>query len=252
MKTEPFICPHPTFGPPSNDVKQDQIAAARKRSIFIAFTCALCFWLSASKAQEYVFDPSYCASVIANGAVRSGAEETHNKYLGQINNNVNTINTNVSSVVLAQTIIYNGLANVNSALKDGLAVKNLSVIIADMVNYLNQCLIMARSQPELLLFAQKIEQQMQQRAVALVGDVSGYVLKEGDNVLADYNSRDQLLRKVTMQLQVIDGLAYGAYRAMYWAKERGIIASINPYQTWINTDIDHANQIILNAKYLKQ
>jgi hypothetical protein len=213
---------------------------------------ALCFWLSAAKAQEYVLDPSYFESVTVNGAMRSGAEQTHDKYLGQINNNVNIINTNASSVVLAQTMIYNGLANVNSALKDGLAVKNLSVIVADMLNYLNQCLVMAKSQPELLLFAQNIEQQMQQRAVALVSDVSGYVLKEGDDVLADYNSRDQLLRKVTLQLQVIDGLAYGAYRAMYWAKERGIIASLNPYQAWINKDLTLANQIILNAKYLKQ
>jgi len=218
----------------------------------IILLLALCFWLSAARAQEYVYDPMYCESVIVNAADRSGAEETHDKYLGQINNNVNTINTNASSVVLAQTMIYNGLANVNSALKDGLAVKNLSIIVADMLNYLNQCLVMAKQQPELLLFAQNIEQQMQQRAVALVSDVSGYVLKEGDNVLADYNSRDQLLRKVTMQLQVIDGLAYGAYRAMYWAKERGIIASLNPFQAWINQDVSKANQIILNAKYLKQ
>jgi len=219
---------------------------------YLILLFALCFSLSALKAQEYVYDPMYCESVIVNAADRSAAETTHNHYLGQINNNVTTINTNVSSVVLAQTIIYNGLANVNSALKDGLAVKNLSVVIADMVNYLNQCLVMAKDRPELLLFAQNIGQQMQQRAVALVSDVSGYVLKEGDNVLADYNSRDQLLRKVTMQLQVIDGLAYGAYRAMYWAKERGIIASVNPYQAWINKDLSLGNQIIANAKYLKQ
>lgn len=221
-----------------------------KRILLILLPFA--FYLSPCKAQEYVFDPAYFESVVANAGVRSGAEETHNKYLGQINDNLNTINTNASSVVLAQTIIYNGLANVNSALKDGLAVKNLSVVVADMLNYLNQCLALAKQQPELLLFAQNIQQQMQQRAVALVSDVSGYVLKEGDNVLADYNSRDQLLRKVTMQLQVMDGLAYGAYRAMYWAKERGIIASINPYQAWINKDVSKANQIILNAKYLKQ
>jgi len=219
--------------------------------VFLLLLLALCFKLSAS-AQEYVFDPAYCESVIANGAVRSSAESAHNNYLDKVNGNLNTINTNASSVVLAQTIIYNGLANVNSALKDGLAVKNLSVVVADMLSYLNQCLAMGKQQPELLLFAQNIEHQMQQRAVALVGDVSGYVLNEGGNVLADYNSRDQLLRKVTMQLQIIDGLAYGAYRAMYWAKERGIIASVNPYQAWINKDASKANQIILNAKYLKQ
>ena len=220
-----------------------------KRFIYILLPFA--FYLSPCKAQEIVFDPQHCEAVIENGVVRSSAESTHNNYLGKINGNLNTINTNVSSVVLAQTIIYNGLANVNSALKDGLAVKNLAVIIADMVNYLNQCLALAKSQPELLLFASNIEQQMHARALALVSDVSGYVLKEGSNVLADYNSRDQLLRKVTMELQTIDGLAYGAWRAMYWAKERGIIASLNPFQAWINRDLNLANQIIFNAKYLK-
>ena len=218
----------------------------------IFFFSMLCFSLSVVRAQQIVFDPQHCETVIENGVVRSSAESTHNSYLKKIDGNLNTMNTNVSSVVLAQTIIYNGLANVNSALKDGLAVKNLSVVIADMVNYLNQCLELARSQPELMLFATNIEQQMQTRAIALVSDVSGYVLKEGSNVLADYNSRDQLLRKVTQQLQIMDGLAYGAYRAMFWAKERGIIASLNPFQAWIDRDFSFANQIINNAKYLKK
>lgn len=212
----------------------------------------LCLSFFQTEAQEVVFDPQHFTAVIENGLMRSSAESTQNQYLGKINGNLNTMNTNVSSVVLAQTIIYNGLSNVNSALKNGLAVKNLSVIIADMITNLNQCLEMAKTEPYLLLFAQNIEQQMQTRAITLVSDVSGYVMKEGDNVLADYNARDQLLRKVTQQLQIIDALSYGAYRAMFWAKERGLIASLNPYQAWINKDLNLANQITANAKYLRQ
>jgi len=171
--------------------------------------------------------------------------------LGKINNNLNTINLNVGSVVTAQTIIYNGLANVNSALKDGLAVKNMAVLTSDMIAYLEQCLALAKAQPYLLLFATGIEHEMQIRALGLVSDVSGYVLKEGDNVLADYNSRDHLLKKVTQQLQILDALAYGAWRAMFWAKERGILASINPWENYINRDKLFVQQIIGNAKYLQ-
>jgi hypothetical protein len=87
---------------------------------------------------------------------------------------------------------------------------------------------------------------------ALVSDISGFVLKEGNNMLADYNARDQLLRKIIQQLQIIDGLSYGAWRAMYWAAERGVLASANPFANWINKDKNFANQIIINAKYLKQ
>jgi hypothetical protein len=182
---------------------------------------------------------------------RSAAEATHNQDLGNINNRLDDINTDVGAVVLAQTIIYNALSNVNSALKNGMALRNMYVLTNDMVSHLNQCLELAKQQPYLLLFASGIENEMQTRAITLLDDVSGYILKEGNNVLADFNSRDQLLKKVTDQLHILDGLAYGAWRTMFWANQRGIIASVNPYQNWINHDKNFVAQIIGNAKYLK-
>ncbi|MFD2865111.1 hypothetical protein [Mucilaginibacter antarcticus] len=216
------------------------------------FLAAFAFSLSPCLAQQYVIDYQHLIAVSQNAAVRSSAELTHDQYLGKINNNINDLNTNVGSVILAQTMIYQGLSNVNSALKDGLAVKNIAVIIADMTGYINQALIMARSEPYLLVFAGNMAGEMRTRSLALVTDVSGYVLKEGNNVLADYNARDQLLRKVITQLQILDGLAYGTWKAMYWAKERGVIASLNPFANFISQDIRIVDQIIQNAKYLKQ
>lgn len=218
-------------------------------------TCLICLYclmtICCASAQQYVIDPWHLNAVAQNAAVRSSAESTHEQYLGKINNNINDLNTNVGAVVLAQTMIYEGLSNVNSALKNGLAVKNMAVTVADMTYYINQALAMARSEPYLLTFANNVSAEMRRRALALVSDVSAYVLKDGNNVLADYNSRDELLRKVTQQLQILDGLAYGAWKAMYWAKERGIIASINPYAGFINQDKSFVTQIIQNAKYLK-
>lgn len=221
------------------------------KNIILFLLSAFGFTLSA-QAQQYVFDPKYFVSVEANQAVRMSAEQTHSQYLGKINNNIEDLNTNVGSVVLAQEMIYNGLSNVNSALKDGLEVKYMATITADMINYLDQALALGKSDPYLLLFASGIANEMKVRAVGLVSDVSAYVLKSGNNVLADYNTRDQLLKKVTTTLQILDGLAYGAWRAMYWAKERGIISSINPWQNYINKDKYFVQEIINNAKYLKQ
>jgi hypothetical protein len=204
------------------------------------------------QAQEYVIDFQHLIAVSQNAAVRSSAEVTHDQYLGKINNNINDLNTNVGSVVLAQNMIYEGLSNVNSALKEGLAVKNIAVIIADMTGYINQTLAMAKSEPYLLIFAGNLAAEMRIMSLALVTDISGYILKEGNNVLADYNSRDQLLHKVITQLQILDGLAYGTWKAMYWAKERGVIASLNPFTNFISQDTRIVGQIIQNAKYLKQ
>ncbi len=219
--------------------------------IFV-FLSAFTFYLSPCLAQEYVFDPQYFASVMANQGVRSSAEATHNQYLAKINTNIEDINTNVGSVVLAQEIIYLALSNVNSALKDGLEVKNMAVITADMISYLDQALALAKAQPALLMVASNIENEMRLKAVGLVTDVSGFVLKEGNNMLADYSVRDQLLRKVIQQLQILDGLAYGAWKAMFWAKERGIFATLDPFANYINKDKLFVQQIIQNAKYLRQ
>jgi hypothetical protein len=126
----------------------------------------------------------------------------------------------------------------------------MAVIVADITGYVNQALEMAKAEPYLLIFANNLSGEMRTRSLALVSDVSGYILKDGSNVLADFNARDELLHRVTRQLQILDGLAYGAWKAMYWAKERGVIASLNPFAGFINTDKAIVARIIQNARYL--
>ncbi|WP_345947678.1 hypothetical protein ABDD95_12545 [Mucilaginibacter sp. PAMB04274] len=202
-------------------------------------------------AQSIVVDPQHLLSVTQNAVVRSSAESTHANYLGKINDNLNDLNTNMASVVIAQNMIYNALANVNSALKNGLAVRNIATIIGDMQHYIGESVKMARDEPYLLVFTEGISEHMRTRAVTLANDVSGFILKEGDNMLADFNARDQLLRRVTQQLQILSSLAYGGWKAMYWAKERGVIRSLNPFAGFIDQDRAAVERILLNAKYLK-
>ena len=132
---------------------------------------ALCLSLSAF-SQQYVVDERYLSSVLANTSVRNSAEATHNKYLGNINSNLNTVNTNASTVVAAQTIIYNSLSNVNSALKDGLALKNITGITSDIIYYLGQTMELARNDPALVLFVTQYQNYMGPHITALVSDIS--------------------------------------------------------------------------------
>jgi len=111
--------------------------------VVLYFTAVVC------KAQDVVFDPEHFMIVAENAAVRSAAEQTHNQYLSNINNNLQMINANVGSVVLAQTMIYRSLSNVNSALKNGLMLKDMAIISADILQYTKQTLDMARSDPAL-------------------------------------------------------------------------------------------------------
>jgi hypothetical protein len=207
--------------------------------------------INTADAQRIVYDRKHLQAVAENAVVRQTAELNHTQYLDKIDQNLKNINLNIGSVVLAQHMIYQGLANVNSALKNGMTIRDMGQIIADLINYSRQMLEMAKGEPYLLLFAEDFAQQMKVRSAKLVTDVSGFVLKEGENMLADYNSRDQLLRGVTQELQLLSSLMYGAWKAMFWAKQRGIFRSINPFEAWISNDRSYVEDIIRNAKYLK-
>ncbi|NVM66926.1 hypothetical protein FHW88_005244 [Mucilaginibacter sp. SG538B] len=209
------------------------------------------FGFTGVQAQKAVFDSKQYQSVIANAGVRSSAEITHQQYLSRINTDLDDLNTNTGSVVLAQNMIYRGLSNVNSALRDGMQVKYIASVSVDITAYLNGCLELTKEDPFLLVFAKPMTAELRQRCAALLSEVSGFVLKEGANVLADYNARDELLQKVVTHLQIIDGLAYGAWRAMYWAKQQGLCKSMNPFRDFINHDRDYVTRIISNAKYLR-
>ncbi|TCC98782.1 hypothetical protein [Pedobacter hiemivivus] len=207
--------------------------------------------MNAADAQRIVHDRKHLQAVAENAVVRQAAEFSHTQYLEKIDQNLQNINLNIGSVVIAQNMIYNGLANVNSALKNGIAVRDMGLIISDLISYSRQMLEMAKGEPYLLLFAEDFGQQMKARSARLVTDVSASILKEGNNMLADYNSRDQLLRTVTQELQLLSSLIYGAWKAMFWAKQRGIFRSINPFEAWISNDRIYVEDIIRNAKYLK-
>jgi hypothetical protein len=61
-----------------------------------------------------------------------------------------------------------------------------------------------------------------------------------------------LLNHIAEQMRILRGIAYGMDRAMYWARLNGIFRSLNPWAEWQNEDVRIANDVLNNAKYLKQ
>ncbi|MGJ1261114.1 hypothetical protein [Sphingobacterium spiritivorum] len=205
-------------------------------------------------AQSYVtiiYDSKHLAIVGENAAVRSAAEVTHGSYLGTIKDRLDDINVNVSSMVLVQDMIHRALTEVDQTLRSGLTVRQIGQIGTEIVHECNAMLQTAREAPYLLLFAEDVARQMKNRGVNLASEVSEFVLKEGQNVLMDYEKRDALLRKIVLELRVMRALAYSMHRSMYYAKLRGILRTVNPYSQFINRDRRMVDDIIYKVKILK-
>ncbi|MBD1424040.1 hypothetical protein [Sphingobacterium arenae] len=197
--------------------------------------------------QSYVtiiYDAKHLAIVNENGAVRLVSEQAHNNMLGNIRGRIDDINVNLSSVVLVQQMIHRALTEVDEALKSGRSALHIARLVQDIGSHSAKMLETAKGEPWLLLFAEDVALQLKNRGMQLAADVSGFVLQEGKNVLMDYEKRDQLMRKIILELKVIRALVFSMERSMYWAKINGALKTANPYRNFINMDKRKADEII--------
>ncbi|WP_431294505.1 hypothetical protein [Pedobacter sp. P26] len=204
------------------------------------------------QAQRLVFDRGHFAIVNENGTIRLAAENTYGNYQNTINNRLSDINVNLGAVVMVQSLILSSLREVDQGLKSAIAVRQIGNLVAEITLESNGMLAMARSDPHLLLFAEDVARQVKNRGIGLFSEVSSFVLKEGENVLMDFEKRDALLKKIALELRVIRALVFSMKKSMYWAKMNGLLHSLNPYQDFINQDLRTADDILFKSKLLKQ
>ncbi|WP_240315289.1 hypothetical protein [Mucilaginibacter pineti] len=205
----------------------------------------------AAFGQEIVVDPATSAAIAVNSAVINGQLNTTNNNLSAIQRGQLAVTSQLVIVNDLQNKIYTGLSQVASVINNLTSIKEIASCGTDIVNDVGQAVTIAKSDPVLLLFAEGGAREFQTRAVTLAADVSAFVLKGGSNLM-DAGERGRLLNHIESEMQILRGIAYGMGRAMYWAKMRGIWASLNPWAEWKNMDVQIANDVLNNAKYLKQ
>ena len=216
------------------------------------FILLFCFAIKASYAQELVVDPTTSAAIAVNAAVINGQLNTTNNKLDLIQKGQLAVTGQLTIVNTLQNDIYKGLSQVASVLSNLTTIKEIAECGSDIVSDVEASLVLAKSDPVLLLFAQKGAQDFETRAVTLSADVSAFVLKGGSNNLMNSGERGKLLNHIASEMRILRGIAYGMDRAMYWAQMNGIFRSLNPWATWQNEDVHIANSVINNARYLKQ
>lgn len=223
-----------------------------RRLVFLLFWLVIMTKIVHGQGATVISDLKHLAIVNENAAVRYAAEGTHNSYLNTINQKLEDININISSVILVQDMIHRSLSQVNSILRSGLTVRQIGSIANEIITECDLMIKTAKEDPHLLLFAEDVAGHMENRGVNLAMEVSDFILKEGKNVLMDYEKRDALLGKIVLELRVMRALSYSMHRAMDRAKMRGILRSLNPYQQFINRDTRLADDIIYKINIVKE
>ncbi len=205
----------------------------------------------AAFGQEIVVDPATSAAITVNSSVINGQLNSTNNNLNLIQKGQLAVTGQLVIVNDLQNKIYTGLSQVASVISNLTSIKEIASCGTDIVNDVGQAITIAKSNPVLLLFAEQGAREFQTRAVTLSADVGAFVLKGGNNLM-DAGERGKLLNHIESEMQILRGIAYGMGRAMYWARMRGIWASLSPWEEWKNMDVQIAGEVLNNAKYLKQ
>ncbi|WP_345949005.1 hypothetical protein ABDD95_19345 [Mucilaginibacter sp. PAMB04274] len=202
--------------------------------------------------QVLYVDPVTSAAMLTHSSTINGQLNTTNNNLTAIQRGQLAVTGQLVIVNDMQNKIYTGLSQVASVLNNLTTIKEIADIGNDIVKDVGKAVETAKANPALLLFAEQGARDFQSRATLLAAEVSSFVLKGGKDNLMDSGERGKLLNHIASELRILRGIVYGMQRAMYWAKMRGIWASLNPWAEWQNMDVQIANSVLSEAKYLKK
>jgi hypothetical protein len=210
------------------------------------------FFLRATFGQVLYIDPVTSGAMLAHSSVINSQLSTTNNNLTAIQRGQLAVSGQLVIVNNLQAKIYNGLTEVAGVVSSLGTIKEIADIGVDITGNIQKAVSIARTNPALLLFAEEGAREFKARAASLSLEVSAFVLKGGKDNLMDSGERAKMLNHIAEQLRILRGVAYGMERAMFWAKTKGLWASLNPWEGWHNMDVQIAGEVISQAKYLKK
>lgn len=202
--------------------------------------------------SQVYFDPAVAAATASHATVINSQLDNINDKLTLIERGQLAVTSQLTLINQLQEDLYKGLTEVSAIMRSLLVVKEISDISIDIFSNIQKAISLARDNPLLLLFAESGSREFRARANTLVAEVGSFVLKGGKDNLMDAAERAKLLNHIHVELSIIRGITYGMHRSMFWAQQKGILASLNPYSGFINIDKALAEDIIRNSKLLSK
>ncbi|WP_312299249.1 hypothetical protein [Chryseobacterium sp.] len=154
-----------------------------------------------------------------------------------------------SQMVIAndlQNKVYKGLKEVNGTLKNGIQVQNIYNNLSKIITNVNGIYDEVQDAPEYSVFAYKSVQLVTNKATDIYTDVAD-LLTSGELNLATSGDRRRLLFNIENNIRLMNVYLVNVRWAIKRAKKKGFWKSINPFQTYVNTDKQIFQQILNNA-----
>lgn len=148
-----------------------------------------------------------------------------------------------------QNKVYRGLREVNGTIKNGLQVKRIYTNLDQTIGNMNNLKSEVADAPEYSVFATNATKLVINKSTDIYADVAD-LLTAGDLNLATSGDRRKLLYNIEQNTRLLNVYLINMRLAIRRAKRKGWWQSINPFQTYVNTDKAIFEQIFRNAGHL--
>lgn len=193
--------------------------------------------------QQVYFDP---ATTLALGLYSNQLKKGQNKTVNEQNKLQRAqlwVGTQMEVVKTIQNKVYKGLKEVSGTLSNGLQVKRIYKDLGRCRVYTSEILNISRKHPQFTVFGYKTSQKVYEQLLEIGTDISS-MLAEGDLNLATAGDRYRLLENIESNVKLLKIRLIGVKLSLERAIRLGFWGSINPFQTYINTDKDIVQNIL--------
>ena len=144
---------------------------------------------------------------------------------------------------------YNTLGTAITVAEIGIEAKPM---VSQIISYQGQIVQLVEKNPAVAVLGVQSEIEFVEKAEGLLGYVAGLTLSIGDVNQMKASDRKLLFDYVIQQLSQIQELSGNLVNTLSYPNLSSLLRALNPFQNYVGMDKNMAEDIIQNAKYLKQ
>ena len=212
---------------------------------------ALCFCLSAFSQQSTI-------DVVGMHQLIDQSKTEHTAQVDARNNQATvTANEQANLTLLAKLKnMYRTLQQRYNTLGTAINIADIGIyaepMVKQIINDQGQIVQLVEKNPAVAFLGVRTEIEFAEKAEGLLGYVAGLSLSIGDVNQMKASDRKMLFDYVITELSEIQELSGNLVNTLTYSNLNSLLRSINPFQNFIDQDKSVAEDIIQNAKYLKQ
>jgi hypothetical protein len=208
--------------------------------------------------QRSAFSQQSVIDIVGMHQLIDQSKSEHSKQVTARNNQATVTANEQANLTLLDKMkkMYRTLQNRYNTLGTAINIADIGIYatpeVKQIISYQGQIIGLVQKNPAVAFLGYRTEIEFVEKAEGLIGYVTGLTLSFGDVNQMKASDRKLLFDYVLMQLSEIQELSGNLVNTLSYSNLSTLLRSINPFQNYIDQDKTVAEDIIQNAKYLKQ